>query len=312
MMEQLLSGIKQAIKDLLTKTWSASTSAGVFSLQYASAKVDGVIYLFGGRVGVSTTGRNGSWKYTSNAFTALANMPQTLATACAAAVGRKVYLFGGCSQLSNGFENKKVYIYDVDTNTFSTGTDMPVNCLVGSCAALGTDIYVYGGMASQVESGFPKLFYRYNTATGVWTSLTYHDGPAMLSTSIVAIGGLLYAFGGEYANATGNENDVRVFDPVAGTWSKLVVPGTKPSARGGCAVVKYDDTRFIVIGGRSGAGTNVLADAWVFDIVALTWTALPVFTKMAFHRAELVANNDVIVFDGYNSASITNGCYRLQ
>lgn len=313
MMEQMLSVMKQVIRDLFLKIWAASTAANVFGLQYVSARIDGTIYLFGGRVGVGTTARNTCYRYSGGAFASLANLPQPLVAACGAAVGRKVYLFGGASQLANGSENKKVYIYDVDANTFSTGVDMPVNCVVGSCAAVGTDIYVYGGMASMVETGFPKLFYKYNTVTSTWTSLPYHDGVAMMSTAIIAMGGLLYAFGGEYSNATGNENEVRVFDPVAGTWSKLTITGTKPVIRGGCSMVKYDETRFIIMGGRSGSGSNCLQDAWVFDTVALTWAALPAYpSKMSFHRAELLPNNDVLVFDGFNGTNVTPGCYRLQ
>mgnify|MGYP001073309518 CR=1 FL=1 len=312
MIEALISAIKQVVRDIIEKAWVNSTASGQFSLQYAVSQVDSTIYLFGGRVGVSTTGRSTCYKYSNNAFTAIASLPTTLVAACSAVVGRKIYIFGGAGAITAGTESKKVYIYDIDANSFTTGTDMPVNCVVGSCAAVGTDIYVYGGMNSMTETGFPKLFYKYDTVAKTWTSLPYHDGQAMLSTNILNMGGLLYAFGGEYANAGSNENDVRVFDPVAVSWSKPTVSGTKPQVRGACAMIKYDETRFIIQGGRSGSGTNVLADAWVFDIVSRVWTALPSLTKLAFHRGGLVANNDVIVFDGYNGTNTTTLAYRLQ
>lgn len=309
MNEMLLVNINQMDKDLFTKAWGNGIAGGQFSLQYASAKVGNEVYLFGGRVGLSANvpGRNVAYKYLRNVLTSVATMPLPLIAPCAAAVGRKIYLFGGCTQLTNGYENRKTYVYDVDLNTFTTETDIPVNCVAGACAAIGTDIYVYGGLINQSESGFPKLFYKYDTLAKTWTSLPYHDGVALYSTACVFMGDLLYAFGGEHSNALGNDVEVRVFDPATSTWSKPVVTGTKPGPRGAVAMVKYDESRFVVIGGRIGATASCSNEVWVFDITTLKWTPLPGYPSViSFHRAELIENKDIVVFDGYTWTGIYN------
>lgn len=299
-------------KSIIDKRWSSKAPALQVGMQYASAAMDDEVYVFGGRVGISLTARSPAYKYRQGVVTALADLPTTLAGACATAVGRKIYIIGGCYALSSGYENKKVYVYDVDTNTYTTETDMPVACVIGSCVTIGTDIYVYGGMNSQNEGSFPKLFYKYNTITKVWTSLTYHDGPALYSTSCAVFNGKLVAFGGEYNTATGNDVTVRVYDPVTDTWSKLTPGGTKPGPRGACVMVKYDDKRFVVIGGRVGNGTTCTTEVWVFDMEAVQWTLLsPMALPLAFHGGGLIENDNIVVFDGYIGSGVANVTYVM-
>lgn len=313
MIEQMISVGKSLPTDLLSKTWQKVGPVGLFNMQHAIATVDGDIYILGGRVGESATARNGNTRYRGGVLTSLANLPTPIAAGCATAIGRKIYLMGGCVAIASGQQNRKLYVYDVDAGTYATETDSPFTSVVGSCVAIGTDIYVYGGMNDQNEGTFPKLFYKYDTLTKTWTSLPYHDGPALYSTACTTFDGKLYAFGGEYANASGGDANVRVFDPGTGTWSKLTTTGSAPGPRGAVALVKYDDTRFIAIGGRVGAGNRCTAETWMFDITTLKWTALnPLPVLVAFSAAGVIANGNVILFDGFNGGTATSATYTLM
>lgn len=283
---------------------------GQFSMQYAVAMVDNVGYIFGGRVGTSTTSRSPAYKFVDGQLTAIRNLPKALSAHAAVAIGRKIYLVGGCVALVNGQENKQVIIYDVDTDTYSTGTDCPVAAVLCSATAVGTDIYVYGGLSNQNETGNPALFYKYNTLTNTWTALPFHGGNPWYAASITAFGTKLYAYGGEYQNAGIHESDVRIFDTVAGTWSLVNITGLKPGGRSG-HVVKYDSGHFVAIGGRTAAGV-CSNEAWVFDINALTWAKLPNYPSNIGFQAMLLFGRTINVFDGYSGTGIQAGLFTLE
>lgn len=296
------------------KSWKSVAPIGSFSMQYATAAIDGVIYIFGGRVGVTTTARNTAVKYENGVATPLANMPVALCGHSAVAIGRKIYLISGTNAIADASVSKKVYVYDVDTNTYTTETDCPVVSVNGSCTAIGTDIYLYGGMDTMSQTSVTKKFYKYDTVAKTWTALTYHDGVALFGTGCVTFNGKLYAFGGELSNGTINDVEVRVYDPVAATWSKLTISGTKPSNRGSGAMTKYDSTKFIHSGGRAGTATTFSSEVWLFDITTLKWTALQNLpTPLVFHKSEMNAAGNLVTFDGWSSSSATsNVTYILE
>lgn len=299
---------------IFDKAWKSVTPIAQLGMQYAAVSVNGVIYLFGGRVGTSTTSRQTAFKYENGVATALADLPVPLGGPVAAVVGRKIYIISGTTVVTDAGLSKKVYVYDIDTNTYTTETDCPVVILNASCAVIGTDIYVYGGMESMSQTSVTKKFYKYDTVAKTWTALPYHDGPALYGTGCAAFNGKIYAFGGDMSNGTVNDVEVRVYDPATSTWSKLTIAGTKPGNRGSISMTKYDNAKFVVTGGRVGSASSFTNEVWVFDVVELKWTALPPLpSPMAFHKSEMNADGNLVSFDGwYPSNATVNATYILQ
>lgn len=82
-----------------------------------------------------------------------------------------------------------------------------------------------------------------------------------------------YLFGG--AGASGALGDLWRYDFGADAWKRRTPDGPAPPARSGHTAVLVDDVGLVILGGTGGDGA-VLDDAWVYDPLANTWTALAI------------------------------------
>jgi hypothetical protein len=64
----------------------------------------------------------------------------------AAAVGTKVYLFGGSEYVANQVKTKNIYIYDTETDTLTpSSATLPIESSNIAAATVGTKVYLFGG-----------------------------------------------------------------------------------------------------------------------------------------------------------------------
>ena len=143
------SGYLTSIQVFDTESETISTLTTVLpQMAYgiAVASMGTSIYLFGGAYGSSTSKRLS----TINVFDTISNTISTLATAlpeaiygmAAAAIGQRVYLFGGNTVSS-------IRVFDTETETLSTLTaTLPTGCREMGAAAVGTVVYLFGGYES--------------------------------------------------------------------------------------------------------------------------------------------------------------------
>ena|SRR5690606_3420733 len=309
MIESLLSHQVKSSFDFENRQWVKVGPSSGSQLQAAAVTVDGVPYIFGGRNFSNGYSFNAAKKYVNGEFIPIANLPVGLMEPGYVAVGRKIYLIGGTTRLVSGYESRKVYIYDVDTDSYSTGADCPTASLVGCATAVGTDIYLYGGLVDQNESNNQKIFYKYDTVADQWTVLPYHDSYGYYSTFICSLGNRLFTFGGESSNAGIKDGTLRVYDTFDQTWSTPVIEGSKPIARAGHGV-KISETQFLILGGRTSGFHGYSSECWLFDRRTMGWTKLANYPGGIGFQNMAAFNGRVLCFDGYNG-SVVPGTYEL-
>ena len=115
----------------------------------------------------------------------------------------------------------------------------------------------------------------YDLTADVWERLEpAGDRPAPRHDHVAAwIEGLgLVVFGGR--TDSGALDDFWAYDPGVNAWRTLGVAGSRPGPRTGACVALRADGRLWLLGGQSADG-SVLADAWVYDPGASTWTERP-------------------------------------
>ena len=200
------------IFDPETKTSTASSTVLPYAMSAMGAAAVGTkIYLFGG-AGRSLPNGNGNYSYYGNAIyiydteidaitTSSITIPNPMSSIGAAAVGTKIYLFGGHQYGTNAdgtvgtIYNNIIYIYDTETDTITTSSITIPNAMSGiGAVTVGTKIYLFGGSDDGSDKG--KAIYIYDTEIdAIITSST--ELPVSLSyIGTAAIGTKIYLFGG--------------------------------------------------------------------------------------------------------------------
>ena len=151
-------------------------------------------------------------------------------------------------------------------------------------------LYMYstGGDTSSAtddeDGGVVRTNWRFGVddgRSGCWEQLT--TGPvARYRSTGTLLNGSLYVFAGTSGQNV-VENDFYKLHLATDDWSEVVVVGngSTPSPRYKAAAVALSNTTMLVTGGREG--TNVLADAWVFDSEQIQWTRVADITPLYRH-----------------------------
>jgi hypothetical protein len=136
----------------------------------------------------------------------------------AAAVGGKVYVFGGAPEPFSGAVTSAA-VYDPGANTWTMLDPMPTARSGATAEAVGTKIYVIGGMdATGISLATVDV---YDTVTGNWGSAAPMGTPRDNPGSAV-IGGKIYVFGGRTRTSTPGTGAPtlrtgQVYDPTTNT-----------------------------------------------------------------------------------------------
>ena len=153
----------------------------------------------------------------SNLATSLtdATLPYAVCYTCAAAVGTKVYIFGGMDK--SGASKSAISVLDTETYTTELLTEtLPASVRSSGAAAVGTKVYIFGGENA-------SSIYAFDTETNevrkLTASLTYTARkdvrPAVMGTKV-------YLFGGWDSN-NGVQKIIYVFDAEKETCDQLSV-----------------------------------------------------------------------------------------
>lgn len=216
----------------------------------------------------------------------------THASCCGyAAVGSKIYMFGGLS--SSG---SKISIFDTTTRTIETLPSTTISHATSrvACEAIGSKIYIFGGFTSDAET--VDTISVFDTETNTISSLSvtlpeglYHIGSAVVGTNI-------YLFGGNYGgNAHLVRKSIYKFDTTSNTLYTL--SATLPKAVAGLACEAVG-SKIYIFGGD--VGSSYLDTISVFDAEHETITSLTVSLPAATTgRCAAIGTN--IYFFGGNS-----------
>lgn len=198
----------------------------------------------------------------------IADLPEDLHHANAAAVGGRLYVLGF---LSGGFaEVGRAFVYDPSLDAWSPLAPLPAGRERGASAVAvhGGVIYLIGGLRGLTSV---PLADAYDPEIAEWRELPPLPRP---SDHVVAgtLGEVLVVAGGRSGGIGGFTAQVDVFDPRAGRWT---AGPAMPTGRGGSAAAVLEG-RLYVFGGEGSprTATGVFAEAEVYDPSLGRWLGL--------------------------------------
>jgi hypothetical protein len=144
-------------------------------------------------------------------WTTVASLPAPRSDLAAAAVGGKIYVFGGCDDAGNFLAD--VDVYDPETNTWSTApSDMPTaRAGMYAVETKGGTVYVIGGWDG-VSNGL-STNEAFNVAQDTWTAGLLPMPTNRAETGAAGVGGLIYIVGGAQPGFGNSVNANEAFKP---------------------------------------------------------------------------------------------------
>ncbi len=221
-------------------------------------------------------------------------MPTPVSHSAYTVNGNKLYVMGGFAPLG---ASKLVQVYDATTGTWSTNLpEIKYRTYVGAAACIGDSLYMTSGMAGSVADWSIYKLPLDGSATE-WQEFGADEAEPQLrfaryGTTVAAVGGKLYVFGGAHGDDT-LMHRVEVYDPVKATMRELA---PMPTARHG-AFSWVKDGKVYVMGGINASG-QALANVEVYDVATDTWSVRPMLKEARGHAAVGELNGKLVIAGG--------------
>jgi N-acetylneuraminic acid mutarotase len=231
----------------------------------AVAYHDGKVYAVGGNDGVSKIDSAFVYDSASNAWSAIAPLPERVNAATAGFVGDTLYVVGGWDDVSAATPH--AYAYDPSTGAWTRVADLPIGVAAAGSAVVAGRLYVVGGCTTSQCTPVSSAVYGYDPGDNSWTREPDYPTPA----AFVACGGV----SGSVICAGGNFNasltKTYAYTPGAGGWDRKA---DLPVDAWGAAAAAANG-RLEVIGGAIDNGAAVTNQGYEYDPASNTWAALP-------------------------------------
>lgn len=162
----------------------------------------------------------------------------------------------------------------------------------------GIAVFSFLGLDStKVWSGVTNAAFRWDVGDSAWRSIAPVPGPGRLASTAHVVDGLIYVIGGYTVAPTGAEKsvpDVNVYDPVAGTWSRVAdMPVPTDDAVAG---VWRGDRIVVVSGWHDDANVR---DVQIYEPAMDRWTSTtPIPGAPVFGHTGSVVGDRVVYVDG--------------
>lgn len=264
------------------------------------AAVGSDIYLFGGEyVDNNTIYKTKSiYKYSVNANVISiygTKLPQSASNIACAAVGTKIYLFGG--ELAAISFSNIIQVYDTQNSTLTTlSATLPTASANLSCAVFDKKIYLFGNMSSTI--------YVFDTTTNTINNFDVDLPFQSTMIGCAAVGTKIYLFSGF---AKQNKNIV-VLDIETKSVTTLNTEIEDNVFGIGCAAV---GSNIYLFGGKSNNGNVATNSIQVFDSITNTIETLKVkLPNQIFGMACTTAEQKIYLFGGeyYENANENSSC----
>lgn len=248
----------------------------------------GFVFSTGGAdlAGGGLVGTHDKFYAQGNSWTAGAPMPTGKYQFCMHTVKGTVYAIGG---YSGGFTpDGSNYIYDYTTDTWSMGTPMPIP--VGDYASgvyADSLIYFIGGFDGASDVNDVQI---YNPSTDSWSVGTTKAGTATSGLRGSITGDKIVITGGFSQTLASTVDDsylgqIDAVNPGSVTWIPIAAyPGGTISRFASGATFAGNSSLVLFTGGDpTGAGAEVKADLWAYDVIQNQWLIGP-------HKPTAVSN----------------------
>ena len=339
---------------MLTKIWRAATIAVTLLSGEASAQgswtqvksmpqganevigaaVGGLIYVYGGERlqtrhvydGIKLRGQplGMFWAYDpkTDAWTQLKPNPVPVHHGAAAAIGKKLYVFGGFRLPETGnfgwYPENKAWVYDIESQSWSALPPMPTPRGALAAVAVRNKIYLIGGAKIPAGTELPDGLTRsspiellgtmevFDTEKNSWTTLkpmtlprNHHDA-AYLDGKLYVIGGAVGSCfpGGWASNVPMNE----AYDIATATWTTRA---GMPTARSGLAVMALDG-KIYAIGGEGSVDElgGIFRANEVYDPKSNSWAAATPMPTQRRGVAKGVLDGKIYAVSGVSTSAM--------
>ncbi len=221
----------------------------------------------------------------------------------AAAVGKKIYLFGGVTYpLDNTTAMDIIQVYDIETNTAEC-LEAKIPLEGGFChtaaMAYGTKIYLFGGVTyNSLDNVYLNTVYRFDTEDHSFTQLSCTFSYNCAYMACASVGKKIYLFGGRDSDIT-SMNTVFEFDAEYETLMKM--DGLTLSERCFDSVAVTVGTKIYLFGGRKKGSSKwtYYNNIWIFDTEARTVApSATVLPTNVFSMAAAAYGTKIYLFGG--------------
>jgi N-acetylneuraminic acid mutarotase len=232
------------------------------------------------------------------------DLPLPISKAKAAYVNGKIYLIGGVSPQSHGF-NTSNYEYDPSSDSWAGKNDIPAGRINYAVAVVKGKIYVIGGdpFMNKVEVYDPE-YDKWDSVRSMPTK-RQHISCAVVDDKIYVIGGLQnlccppFPESCDWEKCTKISDKNEVFDPATGCWKTLK---SMPSPRHGLEVVSVNGKIYAIGGmGNKTSMWDPLDKVEEYDPAIDTWTSKTEMTAPRDGFGYSVRNNSIYLFGGWVS-----------
>ena len=254
---QVLSTVE--VYDPARDSWSPAPPLPEPRHHHGAAAVNGKLYVIGG---YSNLGAQ-PWRATETLFEydpatrvwrRRSPLPEARGAMAVAALDGRIYVFGGAI---GPRDSPSTFIYDPATDRWSQGAPMPTSREHVAAVAVGSTIYVAGGRpywdGQSIGGGNVRAMEAYSPEANSWRRL-YRMEVGRSGHGLAAVGGKIYAFGGELLGNGSIYASVEEYDPATDLPREMRM---LPEARTGLAAVGVDSVIY-VIGGSGSSGTDNL------------------------------------------------------
>jgi N-acetylneuraminic acid mutarotase len=255
--------------------WTRHTDAPVPRFEGVGVPIDGRLYVFGGffDAAIQTTRRVDVYDPATDSWSRVADLPTLVTHAPLVRDGRKLWLVGGFVGHHPGLATTDVWVYDIDLDTWTSGPPLPRPIASGGAAIINGRLHYYGGVEIDRNTNTGDHWVLDLSAPQLgWVAAPPMPEPRCHLTG-VALGGLVYAVGGQFRHDTNpvDTASVHVFDPVTNAWSSApALPAPRSHAEPGAFVL---DGRIHLAGGKCSLQQQfALSDVAIFDPATQRWS----------------------------------------
>lgn len=315
-------------------TWSKGAVLPVIQSEWDGVTIGDSLFAVGGemkRMPATNTSRASDelWIYDSKGDRWIqgANMPASRNHPAVAALGGKLYVFGGyewpcCNNYPWPYGSNNAWEYDPKTNAWKTLAPVPRRIGAGMAAAFEGKIYVMAGTDSGQFSSVNSV-HEYDPVANSWRARASMKNAREHFKGAV-VDSLIYVIGGHSKPAATkvNQASVEAYSPRSNTWYDK---GNMPTGaeRGGMGVA-YLGGKLYVFGGEA-ANFTLFGRIDQYDPVTGVWAKVNDYPAGGIHglatmvlngRAHLVGGNNPAGFNPKNYHEIFTppevmGCTRV-
>lgn len=289
----------------LINSWTRLTD-GPISSEAPFVAVDGKLYSIGGFTGAASAANN-CYDIATDTWNVLAPLPVARRLCAVAAIGNKIYVYGG--MLAAGTSTGVMTCYDIATNTWTTynvGTARFYHNMV----AIGDKLYSYGGSTSNTQGAQWGGLSCFDPGTNGWStklSLTKRMGHAA-----AVINDKMYIYGGKRDVLSGSwtteyAREIVMYDPVTNTWGTPIPIAADTNHTSMVAIGDY----LFAIGGQ--VASNSYSQALLrYRPTSNKWVTLT-SSPLAVQRPGLaVWENKIYMYGGAGPGGNSPRIYRYE